>query len=68
MVKLFSVRELLARIRALLRRSSTRTRKVVRFGDVEVDLERRIILRQGAEVKPMRRVICLRFTVSAIAS
>ncbi len=54
MVKPFSTRELLARIRALLRRSSTRLEKLVRFGDVEVDLERRIILRQGAEVKATR--------------
>src|ERR1700720_3349590 len=54
MVKPFSPRELLARIRALLRRSSNRLEKVVRFGDVEVDLDRRIIQRQGAEVKATR--------------
>jgi DNA-binding response OmpR family regulator len=54
MVKPFSVRELLARIRALLRRSSTPPQKVIRFGDVEVDLERRVIQRQGAEVKTTR--------------
>jgi DNA-binding response OmpR family regulator len=54
MVKPFGTRELLARIRALLRRSSTRLEKIIRFGDVEVDLERRIIVRQGAEVKATR--------------
>lgn len=54
MVKPFSARELLARIRALLRRSSTRLEKIVRFGDVEVDLDRRVILRQGEEVKATR--------------
>ncbi|MGD0298179.1 MAG: response regulator transcription factor [Bryobacteraceae bacterium] len=54
MVKPFSTRELLARIRALLRRSSARLEKLVRFGDVEVDLERRTIQRQGQEVKATR--------------
>src|SRR5712675_3083582 len=41
-VKPFGSRELLARIRALLRRSSTEETKVVAFGDVEVDLTRRV--------------------------
>jgi DNA-binding response OmpR family regulator len=50
-VKPFGTRELLARIRAVLRRSSDDTSRVVRFGDVEVDLEHRKILRKGAEVK-----------------
>jgi DNA-binding response OmpR family regulator len=54
MVKPFSPRELLARIRALLRRSSKRLERIFRFGDVDVDLDRRIILRQGAEVKVTR--------------
>ena len=54
MVKPFSTRELLARIRALLRRSSARLEKLVRFGDVEVDLERRTIQRRGQEVKATR--------------
>jgi DNA-binding response OmpR family regulator len=54
MVKPFSPRELVARIRALLRRSSNRLEKIVRFGDVEVDLDRRLILRNGAELKATR--------------
>ena len=53
-VKPFSPRELLARIRALLRRTSSRLEKVVRFGEVEVDLERRILTRRGEEVKATR--------------
>ena len=53
-VKPFSARELLARIRALLRRSSSRMEKIVRFGEIEVDLDRRIIQRQGQEVKATR--------------
>jgi DNA-binding response OmpR family regulator len=54
MVKPFSPRELVARIRALLRRSSNRLDKIVRFGDVEVDLDRRLILRNGTQLKATR--------------
>ena len=50
-VKPFGTRELLARIRALLRRSSTEGTKVVAFGDVEVDLKRSIVKRKGEEIK-----------------
>ncbi len=50
-VKPFGRRELLARIRALLRRTSAEQRKVVHFGDVEVDLDRRVVQRKGGEVK-----------------
>lgn len=51
MVKPASMRELLARIRALLRRTSSSLEKVVCFGEVEVDLDRRTITRHGQEVK-----------------
>jgi DNA-binding response OmpR family regulator len=50
-VKPFGTRELLARIRALLRRTSPEVRKILRFGEVEVDLERRIVTRKGEELK-----------------
>jgi DNA-binding response OmpR family regulator len=50
-VKPFGTRELVARIRAVLRRSITESKKVVHFGDVEVDLERRIVTRNGEEIK-----------------
>lgn len=50
-VKPFGTRELLARIRAVLRRSTGEAARVLRFGDVEVDLDRRSILRSGKEVK-----------------
>ena len=53
-VKPFSPRELLARIRAVLRRAST-IEKIVRFGDVEVDLDRRLITRSGREVNLTRQ-------------
>src|SRR5215831_8476836 len=50
-VKPFGTRELLARIRALLRRSSTTSAKVVQFGEAELDLQRRIVKRRGDELK-----------------
>jgi DNA-binding response OmpR family regulator len=50
-VKPFSSRELLARIRAVLRRASAATTKVTRFGEVEVDLDRRVVTRRGNEIK-----------------
>jgi len=45
------VRELLARIRAVLRRSSVEARRKFSFGDIEIDLERRVVSRRGQEVK-----------------
>jgi DNA-binding response OmpR family regulator len=50
-VKPFGTRELLARIRAVLRRSSPEVPKVVRFGDIQVDLERRVVTKRGEEIK-----------------
>ncbi|MBV9506778.1 MAG: response regulator transcription factor [Acidobacteriia bacterium] len=53
-VKPFGTRELLARIRALLRRASPDTSQVISFADVEVDLERLVVRRKGDEVKLTR--------------
>ena len=53
-VKPFGSRELLARIRALLRRSSSEETKVVAFGEVEVDLTRRVVTRKGETLKLTR--------------
>lgn len=50
-VKPFGVRELLARIRAVLRRSTRDRAKCIRFSDVEIDLDRRAITKKGREVK-----------------
>lgn len=50
-VKPFGARELLARIRALLRRTSPGPGRIIRFGEVEVDIERRVVLRNGEEVR-----------------
>lgn len=51
MVKPFGTRELMARIRAVLRRASPDSRKVVHFSDTEVDFERRLVRRKGSELK-----------------
>jgi len=50
-VKPFGARELLARIRAVLRRAASDGRKVAHFGDTEIDFERRIVSRRGEELK-----------------
>src|SRR6266478_365828 len=50
-VKPFGARELLARIRAVLRRTSSDTQKVIRFAEAEIDLERRVVSRRGEELK-----------------
>jgi two-component system response regulator RegX3 len=53
-VKPFGTRELLARIRALLRRASPPDHKTVEFSDVQVDLTRRIVKKAGTELKLTR--------------
>lgn len=50
-VKPFGTRELLARIRAVLRRSSGDARQVIAFADTHVDLKRRVVTRRGEELK-----------------
>ncbi len=50
-VKPFGARELLARIRAILRRSGADAHKVMHVGEVEVDLERRVVTRGTEEIK-----------------
>jgi DNA-binding response OmpR family regulator len=49
--KPISMRELAARIRAVLRRSVRMLERPMRFGDVEVDLEHRSVRRRGDNVK-----------------
>jgi DNA-binding response OmpR family regulator len=53
-VKPFGVRELLARIRAVLRRTSPEETEVLEFGQVQVDLTRRVVQREGVELKLTR--------------
>jgi DNA-binding response OmpR family regulator len=50
-VKPFSHRELLARIRAVLRRTSASHETTARFGEVEVNLHRRTVVRNGCQVQ-----------------
>ncbi|MBI2316974.1 MAG: heavy metal response regulator transcription factor [Betaproteobacteria bacterium] len=50
LVKPFSFSELLARIRALLKRSRTREPEILRINDLEVDLLRRQVFRAGKRV------------------
>src|SRR6202035_2367138 len=50
-VKPFGARELLARIRAVLRRTSPDARKVAQFSDAEIDIDRRTVSRHGEELK-----------------
>jgi len=53
-VKPFGTRELLARIRALLRRSSPEAAAALSFSDVEVDLDQRVVRRSHDEVRLTR--------------
>ncbi len=53
-VKPFGTRELLARIRALLRRAAPDAHDLMSFADVDVELERRVVRRRGSEVKMTR--------------
>jgi DNA-binding response OmpR family regulator len=50
-VKPFGRRELLARIRAVLRRTGADAHAVLRFADTEIDLDRRVVRRGKDEVK-----------------
>jgi DNA-binding response OmpR family regulator len=50
-VKPFGARELLARIRAVLRRAQPEQPKTIQFGDVAVDLDRRTVTRRDRELK-----------------
>jgi DNA-binding response OmpR family regulator len=50
-VKPFGARELMARIRAILRRTHPGVHKTAQFGDVIVDFERRIVTRAGGPLK-----------------
>jgi two-component system OmpR family response regulator len=55
MVKPFSFAELLARLRALLRRGQSDRETILRAGDVEIDLLGRRVTRQGSEVEVTSR-------------
>lgn len=50
-VKPFGTRELLARIRAVLRRAPGETDRRLLFSDVVVDIDRRVVTRAGQEIR-----------------
>ena len=50
-VKPFGARELLARIRAVLRRAAPQPARSLHFGEVQVDLDRRFVMRAGQEIR-----------------
>lgn len=50
-VKPFGTRELLARIRAVLRRQPGGQQKILTFADVEVNLDRRVVTRRDQEIR-----------------
>jgi len=50
-VKPFGARELVARIRAVLRRSTAESRRVLHVGPIEVDLERRVVTKGDQEIR-----------------
>src|ERR1041384_7447197 len=50
-VKPFGARELIARIRAVLRRTLPDARKIAQFGEATIDFERRIVMPSGEPVK-----------------
>src|SRR5262245_36560258 len=47
LTKPFAIAELLARVRALVRRRSTKSRSTVRYADLELDPQRRRVTRYG---------------------
>lgn len=50
-MKPFGTRELIARVRALLRRAPGEQGRVMSFADTDVDIERGIVTRRGQAVK-----------------
>jgi DNA-binding response OmpR family regulator len=64
-IKPFSVPELMARVRALLRRSSSGLAATLTFGDVEVDFRRHVAVRGGRAIEMTRKEFALlRFLAS----
>jgi len=50
LTKPFAVAELLARVRALVRRQATRSRRTLRYGELELDAMRRRVTRYGRPI------------------
>jgi two-component system OmpR family response regulator len=59
LVKPFDLKELLARIRALIRRSANQTQSVIDIGDVRIDLSSRRVNKAGENVELTARQFAL---------
>ena len=59
LVKPFEIEELLARIRALIRRASTEKSDVIKIGDITVDLAKREIVRDGKKLMITPKLFCI---------
>jgi DNA-binding response OmpR family regulator len=57
--KPFSYEELLARIRALTRRPKSITEKVLRIKDIELNIDRHVVLRDGSEIELTKKEFTL---------
>lgn len=58
-VKPFEVPELLARIEAVLKRSTKVMPDIVEVGDLKVDLKRRVVMRDGQEIEMTPKLFCI---------
>lgn len=59
LVKPFEIEELLARIRALIRRASTEKTDVVNLGDIKVNLEKREVYKNGKSLIITPKLFCI---------
>ena len=59
LVKPFEIEELLARVRALIRRVSTEKNKIVDLGDIKIDLEKREVYRDGKSLVITPKLFCI---------
>ncbi len=59
LVKPFEIEELLARIRALIRRASTEKSDIIKIGDITVDLSKREIVRNGKKLVITPKLFCI---------
>jgi len=59
MVKPFEIEELLARIRALLRRSSSEKSDIIKIGNLEVDLRNRTVKKDNKSIELPPKLYCI---------
>ncbi|HYG23120.1 MAG TPA: response regulator transcription factor [Verrucomicrobiae bacterium] len=59
LVKPFDLHELLARVRALIRRSAGQTRNILEIGDITIDMAARVVSRRGELVTVTAREYAL---------